>query len=74
MLLKGCKMAKRIELDVGERRIINDMAVECTLSSTIGENKFSCRYCALSNMDCSLIACIPDERKDGENVYFKRVE
>lgn len=70
MLLKGCKMDKQIELDVGERRIINDMAVECTISCEM----LGCSKCAFKFTDCSMIACTPWERKDLLYVYFKRVE
>lgn len=67
-----------IELDVGDRRIIQDMAVECTLSSNLGKNEISCNLCAFRNIDyvlvCATMSCLPVERKDGANVYFKKVE
>lgn len=64
-------MEQMIELDVGERRIINDRAVECTFCSVIDER---CAHCAFKFTDCSMIACFPWERKDQLFVYFKRVE
>ena len=63
-------MERMIELDVGERRIINDMAVECAAT----DKQNGCSICALRDTNCAMMACISWDRKDGNNVYFKRVE
>lgn len=67
-------MGRMIELDVGDRRIIQDMTVECTLSSNLGKDEYSCAHCAFRTRDCSMMSCLPEERKDGVNVYFRRIE
>ena len=66
-------MAKFIELAIGERAVIYGMNVEC-MEDHHSENRFICSRCAFYRHYCAMMACVADERKDGENVYFKKVE
>lgn len=64
-------MAKVIELDVGESRIIDGKAIEVVEFRGRTKGIEQCDNCAFRDINCEMLACLPWERSDNKSVYFK---
>ena len=61
------------ELKIGKIAVINGVKVQCIYGI---DNTFICKKCAFYNIPCGdlYILCAKYYRKDGKNVYFKKIE
>lgn len=66
-------MAERIYMEVGEKRIVDGILVECVKDER--HDELYCGCCALNKVCiCNHIVCTPTYRKDSLHVHFRRVE
>ena len=62
---------KRLYFEVGAVVELNDGS---KARVTENDDYMRCLACVLNEMSCGSIACAPDYRKDGKQVYFEKVK